>query len=550
MRQKKLIKKIILFGTIGVLSFSGSVNTSNTAQAAITKEKETAVTTDSNSTESVETLNLYPVKVQVDGEFRYGYIDSTGEMILQPMYMSATNYSEGFAVVSNGEKNQVINQEGTVVFESEGTIQEFHHGFAVFNDPKNNYNDGYINTSGKVVIKPQFYNAGKFDEDQTAIVMKSEKLCRIDSKGKVIKTYKSDSKYYYFSVVEDGYVIINDKNTFKRGVMSLDGKMILKPIYSEINYLGNGLFGVKKAKEEEQYLLEAKPSAIFNNEGKQLTSYQYYDLSKFSGDYATVTDSKSTYFIDKSGKKVDSLPVIKGRGDAEVIGDIVYANIDGETIVMKKDGTLIWENDGITQLSSGITVSTVKFNPNKLVVVNYPKIDGLSSTEVQKKVNQKLKSIFTKYRAKIDEKEYLTVLDTFKVKQIKDLIMINRTGYDYPIGAAHGLPVFDYYFIDSKTGTFYQFKDLFKKGSDYVTPISKIIMKQMKKDANNDYYFDSKVQISKDQLFYLGKDKLTIYFGYGTIAANAAGFPEFEISWKDVKNVINTEGAFWKSFNE
>jgi hypothetical protein len=147
----------------------------------------------------------------------------------------------------------------------------------------------------------------------------------------------------------------------------------------------------------------------------------------------------------------------------------------------------------------------------------------------------------------------MSVNDNFTVEQIKDLLVINKTGYDYPIGAAHGMPINLYYFVDVKTGEFYQFENLFKSNSDYLAKLSKIVKQLMKQPNENGdiiYNYDSSSVVTKDQFFYVNKDTLTIYYDSGAIAPYAAGFPKFEIPFKDIMSIINTEGAFWKSFQK
>ena len=56
--------------------------------------------------------------------------------------------------------------------------------------------------------------------------------------------------------------------------------------------------------------------------------------------------------------------------------------------------------------------------------------------------------------------------------------------------------------------------------------------------------------IKEEQDFYLTQGSLVIYFTPYEIAAYAAGFPEFEISWAEIDDLINKEGDFWKAFNK
>lgn len=551
-RKAALLASITLAGicfgqTTGMKAYAGpaAIPASGAAVQAGTGEttKNTAKKTD----------QLYPASKQVNGEEKYGYIDNKGNFIIQPVYTSAGNFNDGAAVVFADNKYEVINVKGKVLFKTDGSINDFHNGMAVFSDPKYKYLCGYINTKGKIVIKPMFLNAGDFNNKNRAFVAsKNRTYTEIDKTGKIIKNYKLSSKYgKYYDLCKDGYFIFHNRNGLT-GVFDLKGRLIFKPIYGEIDYLGNNLFGIKKNPSIiNMGLLQKKPAALFNKDGKQLTKYNLFDLSEFYGKYASATDSKYTYLIGQDGKRVSSFPKLEGRGTMKLIGNIIQANIDNDLIYLKKDGTIIWKVNRNYSFASGITVNAVKFKPIKFVTVNYPMIDGLSDKNVQNAINSKLKTIFTKNRKNIKEKDNLEVDDSFTAEQMNNLLMIRRSGYDYLLGAAHGMPLRDYYFIDLKTGKFYQLKDLFKNNSNYVTKLSDIVKKQMQGEMkNNDNYFfmDTYKGIKKDQYFYVKKDSLVIYFGVYDIAAYAAGFPEFEIPFKDIDTMINKDGAFWKSF--
>ena len=62
--------------------------------------------------EEEKELDLYPF---VDEEGRYGYIDSSGEVIIEPQYGYANFFSEGMAFVVIDEKGAYINEKGEVI---------------------------------------------------------------------------------------------------------------------------------------------------------------------------------------------------------------------------------------------------------------------------------------------------------------------------------------------------------------------------------------------------------------------------------------------------
>ena len=502
----------------------------------------------SNSTE------LFPAYQMMEGEQRYGYIDLSGTFVIEPVYDYAENFSEGVAVVRTGENYQVINTSGTVVFDNNNTILPFRNGMAAFmNMKEDTLLYGYIDTKGKIIIEPSFIFADSFNEEGQAYVAlpggKSYQL--IDKTGKVLETYEVDLVGNYTYAFEDGYILYGVTDTMKYGVLKVDGTTVLEPIYSAISYLGRDLFAVKSP-ELESYSVMFDPSALFNASGKQLTDYTLYDVQHFNGDYSSAANDTYVYFMDSSGKEITSLPSFDGEGKLLLLGDTVKAEIDGDLTYYRLDNTVLWKADNTTYPENGIKVKELKFKPLRSVMVRYPQVEGLPDSAIQKNINEQLESQFTESRANITVEDGLSVDDSFKASLTKNLLTISMSGYDYYEGAAHGMPLKDFFYIDITTGNFYRFKDLFLQGSDYKTFLDEFIRTKISEADPEEYMFfpDSFTGITDSPYFYLKEDSIVIYFYPYEIAPYAAGFPEFEISFEELKDFLNTDGAFWKSFHE
>jgi hypothetical protein len=130
------------------------------------------------------------------------------------------------------------------------------------------------------------------------------------------------------------------------------------------------------------------------------------------------------------------------------------------------------------------------------------------------------------------------------------LLVLELNGYQFYFGAAHGMPTMIYPSIDLVSGSFYELKDLFKPGSNYVNIISDIIAQQIKNDPQYSYIFPDEYKgIAGDQPFFVKEDALYIYFTPYEIAPYAAGFPTFRIPYTELMSIIDTEGSFWQSFH-
>ncbi|MNV52651.1 Anti-sigma-V factor RsiV [compost metagenome] len=112
------------------------------------------------------------------------------------------------------------------------------------------------------------------------------------------------------------------------------------------------------------------------------------------------------------------------------------------------------------------------------------------------------------------------------------------------------MPTRIYTKIDLRSGVFYQLKDLFKPSVDYTGTLSDIVARQIKSDPQYSYVFpDAFKGIAPDQPFFVDADALYLYFNPYDIAPYAAGFPTFRIPFAQIMGLINTDGAFWRSFH-
>lgn len=107
-------------------------------------------------------------------------------------------------------------------------------------------------------------------------------------------------------------------------------------------------------------------------------------------------------------------------------------------------------------------------------------------------------------------------------------------------GAGSGYQWNYYYTIDMNTGERLELKDMFKSGTDYITPISENIKEQMKAqmtaDENVQYWLDDEIEeynfkaITEKTSFYLNeKGNVVISFNEGEVAPMYMGCADFEI---------------------
>ncbi|OFI05942.1 anti-sigma-V factor RsiV [Clostridium acetireducens DSM 10703] len=518
----------------------------------------------------------------------YGIINKEGKYIVEPKYYSISEFSEGRASVIDEEGFKVIDEKGKVITSKPyNYIAMYREGRALFGNPdkEGNYLYGYLDRQGKEVIPAKYEFANNFNKGKAVVKVKEKEYALIGINGEVLNTYayyyvgdlrdgllpfQANPEYKYGYIDESGNVVIkpqyvlalpfsegravinNSENYInKYGVIDKTGKFVIEPKYNYIDLLGENRITVGKAIDEEKPYIGSK-YAIFDTDGNSLTDFIYYGVSNYNKGLASAFDNKYTFFIDLSGKKVNRLPSVQGVGILYLKNNIIKSDVDFRVSYLDTKGNIIWQQNTIIPLNNKYSVQEKKYRPNRDYLVYYPEVKGMEDKNVQENVNKKLKELSQIIDIPDNVQIDYNYFGDFNIEFFKNkLLVLEINGYKYYFGAAHGMPTKIYAHIDLTTGKFYELKDLFKEGSNYVEVLNKIIDYEIKN--NEDYYYvypDGFKSIKPNQPFYVDEENLYIYFYPYEIAPYAAGFPTFKIPFNYIMNIINTKGNFWKSFNK
>lgn len=114
------------------------------------------------------------VLIQKDGqEDKTGFIDKKGNWVIGPGEISRADFSEGVALTLFGNYCSIIDQKGKVIAQLPGGMNSvadggFSEGLAAVEEPdpahSSGMSAGFIDKTGKVVIKPQFDSVVGFTE--------------------------------------------------------------------------------------------------------------------------------------------------------------------------------------------------------------------------------------------------------------------------------------------------------------------------------------------------------------------------------------------------
>ena len=510
-----------------------------------------------------------------------GIINTDGYFIVKPKYETISPFSEGRATAIDDEGFKVLDESGKeITSKAYSFIGDYQEGRAAAANTKEHgeYLYGYLNRRGNEVIPLSYESASDFQDGKALVKMKEGSYALIDLTGKVLNSYSypfvddygegmlafrksNDGKWGYMD--ESGKVLIEPKYmgtqrfAEEKAIVNVDhnhyglidkhGKYIIKPQYSSLINLGENRYALGKAQDPERPYLFQK-YAIADSTGHIYTGFIYNGVSKYKDGIASAYNDELTFFIDKRGQRMDHLPKVQGSGTLAFDKSVIKGDIDFRILYFDKKGKLIWKQNTIIPLNNDYSVIENKYKPNKDYLVYYPQLKGI---ENQESVNQRLKDLSGVKPIPQHTQLESSYTGDFDVSFYKNnLVVLEINGYDYPFGAAHGMPVKKYAHIDLKTGRFYQLKKLFKQEADYVKVISEIIGEQIKNDEQYSYVFpDVYKGIKADQPFFIGERKLNVYFEPYEIAPYAAGFPTFTISFHDLSSIIDHDGDFWHSFH-
>lgn len=377
--------------------------------------------------EENKTLELFPLK----GGVNYGYFDASGKEIISAKYAYATVFRDGLAIVKlygNTPKYTFIDEKGEVVFnKTYASVSVFSEGLAwvspnnsyptaidkngkeqfsiknaervkIFKDGLSAYSVkdsisekwGFVDSSGKTVIEPQFYATGNFIEGLCAVEDEDGNWKYIDKKGIV----KFQQSFRTASDFLNGKAIFSDNFEEKFGLINSEGSVVLEPTLDSIVY------------DKKDFLVKKEGKwGWIDAAGKTLIEPKFEDAFPFGESDLAVVKLNGLYgFIDKKGVTKIDFQFQKAYSFSGETAYVVQKNVGS---LIDKKGNAVVKNkfsgiseDLITYLNNGNSsyeiIQTDYFDVAgilKEINVNNPgnfKFDETISEIIPKLFNKKL----------------------------------------------------------------------------------------------------------------------------------------------------------------
>lgn len=230
-------------------------------------------------------------KVSVYSYGGEGFIDKTGELVIEPIFDDSRNFFEGLARVKVGDKWGFIDKTGKIVIEpSYYDARSFSEGLAGVRIGKK---WGFIDKLGNVVIEPTFDDVRSFSEGLAGA--KTGQWGFIDKSGNIIiKPSFDDILDFSQGLARVGKFIGLDgyKKLYKYGFVDKAGNMVVKQEFDDAgSFTDDGLACV---------LIDGRRGFI-DKTGSFAFDQTFDNAKDFSEGLAGVRIGEKWGFIDKNG---------------------------------------------------------------------------------------------------------------------------------------------------------------------------------------------------------------------------------------------------------
>jgi hypothetical protein len=238
--------------------------------------------------------------IQQDG--KWGYIDSTGKIVVKPRFAWAEEFSEGLAAFENEDgKHGYIDDTGRIVIDPKfDNWTEFSEGLAAVSI---DFEWGYIDKTGKWAIPPQFAVGRPFSDGLALVAVAlngkvsfppgPEKHVFIDKSGKVVIDPKDDILNGTFAEGV-GTVQFITNHGVNAVLIDRTGKVIANVQEIETDGFSEGVVPAKKSGKW----------GYMDATGGFVIEPQYDEAHRFSEGLAAVSIGEKWGFIDHNGRLV------------------------------------------------------------------------------------------------------------------------------------------------------------------------------------------------------------------------------------------------------
>ena len=331
-----------------------------------------------------ESSDLFIIKVNK----KYGFINKTGKIVIEPKFDFANDFVEGLALVGITDdelKSVYIDENGKIIISLQTGGSNFSEGLAAFGVGEftmhggGDHKFGFINKAGDQVIPTNFREARAFSEGLSAVMNDEGKWGYIDKTGDTVIPFQFEDAFSF----SEGLACVLTNGLF--GFIDKSGKIVIEPRFATPSQFKEGLAAV------ELPVKDFKPYKYYGTYVRSLGELIFIDKTgntaiKFDSNVKEITDFSEglasigikrkerdfyTRFIDKQGTIVFDLPfysyqVSFSEGLARIEQKDRYGFIDKTGKIVIKP-VYRWAEDfhnGLAEISTSKQISDFKGTKN------------------------------------------------------------------------------------------------------------------------------------------------------------------------------------------
>jgi hypothetical protein len=235
-----------------------------------------------------------------DAKGQWGYVDTTGKLAIKSLFSAAFPFSEGLASVRMGSKFGCINKAGDIVIPAKfAGIGVFNEGLAETLVEQTVQGMairawGFIKPDGIFPILPRYDSIGPFGEGVAPVRVFGKKWGFIDKEEKI----KIEPIYETALQFSEGLAAVqsNFDTQYKWGFINHAGKYVIQPRFAVARTFSEGLVGVRAP--------EGTKWGFANKSGAYVIKPLYDDVGQFHNGMALVKLGTKESYIDTTGKTV------------------------------------------------------------------------------------------------------------------------------------------------------------------------------------------------------------------------------------------------------
>lgn len=267
---------------------------------------------------------------------KWGFIDKTGNFVVQPTFEDALNFSEGLAAVQQGKEGKwgFIDKTGKVVIACDfEKVGYFSNGIAqVMQSNK----CGFIDKKGTLLLTPQYRDIGNFSKRSYAKTSYQNKIGYLyydtlqNTVHEILPTIFDDIKpfpYFIFHTPDMWWAKLNGRVGILKNPVVVPPAKRTFTIKKIADYKGFD----REKNQAETFVLPAtlnQNQAVVEGKVNRLVNPRQITLKRTDGDTSEEWAFK-TYFDSETGEFIANVPLKEGDNDFELTAINEYGQTAG-----------------------------------------------------------------------------------------------------------------------------------------------------------------------------------------------------------------------------